>query len=203
MTEFLNIKMLDDIGQRIFDHIQDRLDPKRFRCESETGIVTIQAEEDALWLWGCLGYDCPETLDIVAGSPEHDALLCFLEGLPVRDRDCIYFVAAPVGCRVSVHVNHKRKDLVSRIWNAIYSSKSVTGSPRSARTLSREGLGSKLTEEQQQIAFELGKWSMMIVTDDGTFVSDDFLRLIEEEERKRSRELRRSGKTPRGPHSGR
>lgn len=203
MTEFLNIKMLDDIGQRIFEHIQDRLDPKRFRCESETGIVTIQAEEDALWLWGCLGYDCPVAMDIVADSPEHESVLRFLDGLSARDKDCIYLVEAPVGCRISIHVNHTRKDLVERVWNAVYPSNTDTGSPRSARVFSHEGLGNKLTEKQQKIAFDLGKWSMMIVTEDGTYVSDDFLRLVEEEERRRDRHSRRTGIIHKGPHNGR
>lgn len=203
MTEFVNVRMLDDIGQRIFDKIQDKLDPKRFRYDPETGIVTMQTVEDALWLWGRLGYDCPVVIDIVADSPEHDSVLRFLDGLSARDKDCIYLVESSVGCRISIHVNHTRQDLVERIWNAIYPSNTVTGSPRSARALSHEGLGNKLAEKQQQIAFELAKWSMMIVTEDGTLVSDEFLRLIEEEERRKNREGRRVGKTPKGPHNGR
>ena len=203
MTQYVNVRMLDDIGQQIFEKIRDKLDSKRFRYDLETGIVTTQTDVDAVWLWGCLGYDCPVAMDIVADSPEYDSVLRFIDGLSARDRDCIYLVAAPVGCRVSVHVNHKRKDLVSRIWNAIYSADPEIGSPRSARTLSHEGLGNKLTEKQQQIAFELGKWSMMIVMEDGTYVSDDFLRLIEEEERRRNRQSRRTGITHKGPHNGR
>ena len=188
MVDLINVRLCGKAAEDKFEKNRGMFPLERFKYDPSTGIVKVKDQDDALKLWKFLGFRFPKAMDIIAESPEYEAVTKCCEGLPQSDRDQIDFFEAEVGCRVSIHINSSRPDLQMKLWDAIYSVHNPDcNESRSSRIRIREGYKNKLSEKQQAIAFDLGKWSMMIITDDGTFVSDDLLRLIEEEQLRRNR----------------
>lgn len=188
MADYVNVRLCGNEAVKRFEENRDMFPVDRFDYNPSTGIVQMDNQDDALKLWKHLGYRYPKAMDIVAKSPEYEALMECYDGLSQADKEQIDFFSAPVGCRVSIHINSSRPDLQRLLWDAVYSVPIPDdGSPRSSRARSHEGLGNRLDERQKAIAYELGRWSMMVVTDDGTYVSDDYMRLIVEEQRRRTR----------------
>ena len=203
MVDFINIRLQNKEALELFEKNRSMFPADRYHYNAKTGIVLVRNQDDAIRLWRSLGCRFPHAIDVITGSPEHEAVVRCYKGLPGADKDHVDFARAEVGCRVSVHIDSSRPDIQQKFWDAIYSAGPDGSGPRSARALSHEGLGNRLDDRQRTIAFELGKWSMMVVTDEGTYVSDGFMRLIEEEEKRKNRGKHRSIHKPSGPFNGR
>lgn len=154
--------------------------------DKTTGVVLVVSTAKHLvgTILKSIGGKYPTAFTVFDGSEDEKIVRRVYADLPENDKPHVQIIPAYVGCRVSVCIDQYRDDIQAKFWAALYPPGTDADRTRGGRTREYPEIDIKLPEELKSAALIHGDWSQMIARDDGLYVTDQLVRVLQEEFRK-------------------